>query len=157
MGPYGSAATPQLLSTGYSLCRGTLPDKEEDERMRRVNVDGLTRLPSFSHAVVVDDTIYVSGTLGTLDDSGTLIEGGAGPQTTQSLKNFADILSECGATLSDVVKVDVYLADMEAFNEMNDAYLEVFGGSPPARITVGGVDLALGAAVEMDCIARRPT
>lgn len=42
-------------------------------------------------------------------------------------------------------------------NEMNDAYLEVFGDTPPARITVGGVELALGATVEIECIAHKPT
>jgi enamine deaminase RidA (YjgF/YER057c/UK114 family) len=40
---------------------------------------------------------------------------------------------------------------------MNDAYLEVFGDTPPARITVGGVELALGATVEIECIAHKPT
>jgi 2-iminobutanoate/2-iminopropanoate deaminase len=42
---------------------------------------------------------------------------------------------------------------MSTYSEMNEAYLEVFGDAPPARITVGGVDLALGASVEIDCIA----
>jgi enamine deaminase RidA (YjgF/YER057c/UK114 family) len=46
---------------------------------------------------------------------------------------------------------------MSTFGDMNDAYLKVFGDSPPARITVGGVDLALGAAVEIDCIAWKGT
>lgn len=44
----------------------------------------------------------------------------------------------------------MYLSDMATFNEMSEAYIEVFGDAPPARITVGGVDLALGAAVEID-------
>jgi 3-oxoadipate enol-lactonase len=52
--------------------------------------------------------------------------------------------------------VNVYLADMADFAAMNDAYGERFSGTPPARITVGGLDLALGARVEMDCIALRP-
>lgn len=124
--------------------------------MEKVVVDGLARLPSFSHAVVAGDTIYVSGSLGSLPGSMELAEGGTGPQTTQTLRNIEEILKSCGAGLSDVVKMSVYLSDMGTFNEMNDAYLEVFGESPPARITVGGVDLALGAAVEIDCIAHRP-
>lgn len=125
--------------------------------MERVNVDGLARLPTFSHAVVVGETIHVSGTLGTMDDSMELAEGGVGPQTRQTLRNLERILRECGAGLSDIVKMNVYVSDIATFGEMNDAYLEVFGESPPARITVGGVELALGALVEMDCIAHNPT
>lgn len=124
--------------------------------MERIIVDGLARLPTFSHAVVAGETIYVSGSLGTLPDSMELTEGGTGPETTQTLRNIERILKECGASLADVVKVNVYLSDIKTFNEMNDAYLGVFGESPPARITVGGVDLALGAAVEIDCIAHKP-
>lgn len=124
--------------------------------MEKVVVEGLARLPAFSHAVVAGDTIYVSGTLGTLPDTVSLAPGGAGPETTQTLKNLEAILRECGASMSDVVKVNVYLSDLDTINEMNDAYLEVFQESPPARITLGGVDLALGAAVEMECIAHKP-
>lgn len=124
--------------------------------MEKIVVEGLARLPSFSHAVVAGDTIYVSGSLGTLPDSMELIPGGAGPETTQTLSNIEAILHASGASLDDVVKVNVYVSDMAAFNEMNSAYLEAFGDSPPARITVGGVDLALDAAVEIDCIAHKP-
>lgn len=124
--------------------------------MEKVVVEGLARLPAFSHAVVAGDTIYVSGTLGTLPDTVSLAPGGAGPETTQTLENLEAILRECGASMSDVVKVNVYLSDLDTINEMNDAYLEVFQESPPARITLGGVDLALGAAVEMECIAHKP-
>jgi 2-iminobutanoate/2-iminopropanoate deaminase len=120
-----------------------------------VNVEGLGRLPQFSHATVAGDTIYVSGTLGTAPGSLTLVEGGVGPQTTQVLRNIEAILAACGASLADVVKIDVAMVDMSQFAAMNEAYGEVFTGDPPARITVGVSALALGAAVEMDCIAHR--
>jgi 2-iminobutanoate/2-iminopropanoate deaminase len=123
---------------------------------QKIIVPGLARLPAFCHAVVAGDTIYVSGTLGTKPDSMELVEGGAGPQTTRTLHIIAEILAACGATLGDVVKMNVYLADMSAFGEMNAAYLAIMGGDPPARITVGRVELALGAAVEIDAIACRP-
>lgn len=122
---------------------------------RFVNVEGLGRLPQFSHATVAGDTIYVSGTLGTAPGSLTLVEGGVGPQTTQVLRNIEAILAACGASLADVVKIDVAMVDMSQFAAMNEAYGEVFTGDPPARITVGVSALALGAAVEMDCIAHR--
>ena len=120
---------------------------------KRVNVEGLARLPAFSHAVVAGDFIYVSGTLGVKPNSMELVEGGIGPETTQTLHHIETILEACGAGLNDVVKVSVFLADMGTFVDMNEAYLKVMGSDPPARITVGRADLALGAAVEIDCIA----
>ena len=105
--------------------------------MERIVVDGLARLPSFSHAVVVGDTIYVSGSLGTLPGSMELAEGGTGPETKQTLRNIERILEECGAGLADVVKVSVYLSDIGTFNEMNavwDAW--VAPGSTPCRACV---------------------
>ena len=81
------------------------------------------------------------------------VPGGTGPQTAQALRNIEQILRACGATLADLVKVNVYLADMDTYAEMNAAYLAVIGDDPPARITVGRAALALGAAVEIDAVA----
>src|ERR1700761_3250038 len=111
---------------------------------RRVNVEGVPRLPAFSHAVQVDDHVYVAGTLGT-DIDLNLVDDGAHGQTLQALAYIKRILEECGASLDDVVKVNAYMTDMSQFEEMNDAYVSVFGDKPPARITVGVSALALGA------------
>ncbi len=123
---------------------------------RRINAEGLARLPAFSHAVVAGDFIYVSGTLGTLPNSMELVAGGTGPETTHALRNVEQILQASGASLADLVKVNVFLADMATFPTMNQAYLEVIGPEPPARITVGRAELALGAAVEFDAVAYKP-
>ena len=125
-------------------------------KAEKINVDSLGRLPAFSHAVMAGDFIYVAGTLGTKPGGLELVEGGTRAETAQTLRNIETILKECGAALADLVKVNVYLADMKTFAEMNAAYLEVIGSEPPARITVGGVDLALGAAVEIDGVAYKP-
>lgn len=125
-------------------------------RAKKVNVEALGRLPAFSHAVVAGDFIYVSGTLGTQPGGLDLVEGGTREQTTQTLRNIETVLQECGASLADLVKVNVFLSDMKTFPEMNAAYLQIIGSDPPARITVGRVDLALGAAVEIDAIAYKP-
>jgi len=124
--------------------------------VERVCVPGLARLPAFCHAVIAGDFVYVSGTLGTVDDSLALAESGTGPETTQALRNIETILKQCNASLADLVKVNVFLADMGTAREMNDAYMQVIGPEPPARITVGRADLALGAAVEIDAVAYRP-
>jgi 2-iminobutanoate/2-iminopropanoate deaminase len=124
--------------------------------MQKVNVEGLARLPAFCHAVIAGDLIYVSGTIGVKPDSMELVAGGTGPETTQALRTIETILKACGASLDDVVKASVFLADMDTFAEMNRAYLAVMGSDPPARITVGRAELALGAAVEIDCVAYKP-
>lgn len=120
---------------------------------KKIYVDGLARLPVFCHATIAGDFIYVSGTLGTKPNSMELVEGGVGPQTTQTLRNIETILQACGATLDHLIKVNVYLNDINTFGEMNAAYRTVIGDDPPARITVGRADLALGAAVEIDAVA----
>ena len=125
-------------------------------KTRKVNVESLGRLPAFCHAVVAGDFIHVAGTLGTKPGGLDLVEGGTREQTTQTLRNIETILQECGAALANLVKVNVFLADMRTFPEMNAAYLEVIGSDPPARITVGRADLALGAAVEIDAVAYKP-
>ena len=123
-------------------------------RSDRLVIDGLGRLPQFSHAALSDDLVFVAGTLGTTDGF-TLAEGGAGPETTQTLRNIGRILDGAGVSWDDVVKVSVYVADMADFGAMNEAYGAFFDGPPPARITIGGVQLALDARVEIECIARR--
>jgi 2-iminobutanoate/2-iminopropanoate deaminase len=144
---------------GISLTGGVAAGEEKENPMaltpnRPVIAEGLGRLPQFSHAMVAGELIFVSGTLGTLGEAFDIAPGGTGPQTTQTLRNIETVLRAAGADLSDVVKVSVYLADMSTFQEMNEAYSKFFPETPPARITVGGAVLALGAAVEIECIAR---
>ncbi|NOX35542.1 MAG: RidA family protein [Deltaproteobacteria bacterium] len=124
--------------------------------IQKINCESLARLPAFSHAAVAGDFIYVSGILGTKHDKLEIVEGGVGKQTEQVLFHIGTILSQCNAGLEDMVKVSVYLTDMDNFHDMNSAYLDAIQFEPPARITVGVKELALGALVEMDCIAYKP-
>jgi 2-iminobutanoate/2-iminopropanoate deaminase len=123
--------------------------------MEKIVVEGLARVPSFSHAVIAGDFVHVAGSLGTMGDSTDLVDGGVGPETTQTIRNIERILEATGLGLRHVVKMNVYLSNMADFQVMNEAYMAAIGDSPPARITVGGVDLALGGAVEIDCVAYR--
>ena len=120
---------------------------------RKITVDGLAKLPTFCHATIAGDFIFVSGTLGAAPGSRDLVAGGIGPETTQTLRNIELILQACESTLDDLVKVNVFLADIGDFGAMNEAYVAVMGEDPPTRITVGRNDLAMGAAVEIDAVA----
>ena len=123
---------------------------------KRIVVDGVGRLPVFSHATVVGNLVFVSGTLGSQPGSIKLVEGGMGPETRQTLENMRAILEGAGASLEDVVKVSVFVTDMAEFGAMNEVYAEFFPEDPPARITVQVAGLALGARVEIECIAALP-
>jgi 2-iminobutanoate/2-iminopropanoate deaminase len=116
-----------------------------------VSVDSVFRWPSFSHAVLADGHIYLSGALGTVGPTLELAEGGVGAQTRQALRNLEQVLGGCDAALEDLVKLTVYLSEIESFLEMDGAYAELIKHGP-ARVTVGCAGLSLGAAVEIDAI-----
>ena len=108
----------------------------------------------FSHAVRGGEGIFLSGQVGHDPATGRLAEGGVAAQTEQALRNLAAVLEAAGRTLDDVVRVGVYLADMGDFAAMNEVYARWFEKPYPARTTIGVAALPLGAAVEIDCIAR---
>jgi 2-iminobutanoate/2-iminopropanoate deaminase len=108
----------------------------------------------FSPAIRSGDFIFVSGQVAQTSASAGLIAGGVGAQTEQVIANLRAILAATGKTLADVVRVGVYLADMKDFAAMNAVYQRHFDAPYPARTTIGVSALPLGAAVEMDLVAR---
>jgi len=107
----------------------------------------------FSPAVRDGDRVYTSGHVAQDPATGKLIDGGMAAQTEQALRNLEVIMSAAGKSLADVVKVNVYLTDMQHFAEMNEVYAKHFVAPYPARTTVAVVALPLGAAVEIEMIA----
>jgi 2-iminobutanoate/2-iminopropanoate deaminase len=104
----------------------------------------------YSHAVVANGFVYVSGQ-GPVDPvSGTMPDGFA-DQVRQTLRNVQTILEAAGSSLEDVVKVNAYVTDLTRFAEFNEVYKEFFRNDPPARTTVAAA--LLGILVEVDCIA----
>lgn len=110
----------------------------------------------FSSAVTVGDTIYVSGHLGRDPETNELISDDIADQTRQTFANMERTLSAVDAELSDIVKCTVFLDEMADYPAMNSAYVETFPGPKPARSTVGADGLAIGAKVEIECIAVKP-
>jgi 2-iminobutanoate/2-iminopropanoate deaminase len=107
----------------------------------------------FSEAVRVGDMLYLSGQLGT-DSTGKLVAGGIGPETRQALTNIAAVLARHGSSLDRVVKCTVMLADIGEWGAMNEVYVEFFPQHKPARSAFGTTGLALGARLELECLAR---
>jgi 2-iminobutanoate/2-iminopropanoate deaminase len=104
----------------------------------------------YSHAVVANDFVYVSGQGPVDPETGTMPDGFA-DQVRQTLKNVRTILEAAGSSLDDVVKVNAYVTDLTRFSEFNEVYKEFFRNDPPARTTVAAA--LLGILVEVDCIA----
>ncbi|HEX8551105.1 MAG TPA: RidA family protein [Abditibacteriaceae bacterium] len=107
----------------------------------------------YAQAVKINDTLYVSGQLPMDARTGKLVGGSISAQTEQVLINMREILEEGGAALDHVVKVTIYLRDLNDFDEVNKVYALYFNGLPPARSTVEVARLPRDAAIEMDCIA----
>jgi len=107
----------------------------------------------FSDAVRVGNLIYVSGQLGA-DENLKLAPGGVLPETHRALENIRKILERSGSSLDHVVKCNVMLADMSEWDAMNTVYSTFFRkGRMPARSAFAGTGLALGARVEIECVA----
>ena len=110
----------------------------------------------FSEAVRVDNTIYLSGQLGNRPGTMELVSGGIGEETRQTLENIKAVLDRHGSSLDHIVKCTIFLADISEWPAMNEVYATYFGEKKPARSAVAGSGIALGARVEIDCIAVMP-
>ena len=111
----------------------------------------------YSPAVRAGDWLALAGQVGIDPATGKLADDGVGGQTRQALANIAAVLGDCGATLSDVAKTTVFLVDMGDFPVMNEVYADAFAGHRPARSTIAVAALPLGARVEIEVWAHRPT
>ena len=110
----------------------------------------------YSQAVMVDNWVYASGQVPLDPDTGKLVEGDIEVQTQQVMKNLAAVLKAAGTSLRHAVKITVYLRNLSDFGGMNKVYAEWLNPSkPPARTTVPGVDLPMGALIEVDVVAVR--
>lgn len=107
----------------------------------------------FSDAVRLGDTLYLSGKLGTVPGTATLVEGGIQPETRQTLENIKASLERHGSSMDRVVKCTVFLADIGEWAAMNEVYTTFFPENKPARSALGVNGLALDGRVEIECIA----
>ena len=107
----------------------------------------------YSQAILVDQTLYVSGQIPLNPFTGDLVLESIEASTHQVLKNITALLKEAGMTLDDIVKCSIFLKDMNDFAAMSAVYGSYFGIVPPARETVQVAKLPLDVNVEISCIA----
>jgi len=108
----------------------------------------------YSQAVVSGGVLYASGQIGLLPAESKLVADDVKAQTCQVTENLTAVLNEAGASITDVVKVNIFLTDMNDFPLVNKIYANWLGEHRPARATVAVAALPLAAKVEMDMIAR---
>ena len=109
---------------------------------------------TYSQAVSAGGFLYTSGQVGINPLTGIIESKDAKSQSLQVLKNILAILEARNLSLVNIVKLNVFLKDLNDFGDLNDTFKEFFGDTNyPARSTIEVAGLPLGARVEIDCIA----
>ena len=121
-------------------------DEMEEERFMAKTVG------PYSPWCRIGQMIATSGQIG-LGDDGKMVEAGFGPELEQTLRNLSNVLADAGVTREQVIKVNVYLADLADWPALNGPYAEFFGSSLPARTAFATSALPLGARVEIEAWA----
>lgn len=107
----------------------------------------------YSQAVLAGNTLYCSGQIPLVPETGEMVAGGVEEQTVQVMENLKEVLAAAGFGLEEVVKTTIYLEDLGHFALVNEVYGRYFPGLAPARATIQVAALPKGAQVEIDAVA----
>ena len=109
----------------------------------------------FSEDVKVGDILYLSGQIGTSSENdGGLVSGGIREETRQTMLNIKNTLEKYDSKMDDIIKCTCMLVDIKEWAAMSEEYIKFFPNHKPARSAFAGTGLALGARVEIECIAK---
>lgn len=108
----------------------------------------------YSQAIQVDNLLFCSGQIPLCPDTEQIIGDTIHEQTKQVLKNIAGLLSDCGATLENIVKTTIFLKNISDFSEVNRIYENAFKSHKPARSTIEVSRLPKDVLIEIECIAK---
>ena len=107
----------------------------------------------FSEAVRVGNMLYLSGQVGNIPGEMNVVPGGIGHETRQTMENIKEVLERYGSSMDQVVKCLCMLEDINEWAEMSAEYVKFFPNHKPARSAFAGSGLAIGAKVEIECMA----
>jgi len=107
---------------------------------------------TYSQAVKVGDTVYLSGQIPLVPETMEMVEGGIEEQIRRVFDNLSAVAEAAGGSLADVVKLNVFLTDLAHFPIVNEIMAGYFAEPYPARAAIGVAELPKGAAVEMDAV-----
>jgi len=111
---------------------------------------------TYSQAVMVDKTVYMSGQIPLDPETMELVEGDMEAQITRVFDNLTAVAEEAGGNLQDVAKLNIFLTDLGHFPLVNEVMARYFSQPYPARAAIGVAQLPKGAEVEMDAILVLP-
>ena len=114
--------------------------------------DAPQAIGTYSQAVKVDNTVYLSGQIPLIPETMALIEGDITKQIDQVFKNLTAVCNAASGNLQDIVKLNIFLTDLAHFPIVNEIMAEYFEQPYPARAAIGVSQLPKGAQVEMDGI-----
>ena len=117
--------------------------------------DAPAAVGAYSQATTTEDLVFTAGQIPLTPGGDLRDEASVADQTEQALENVEAVLEEAGSSMDDVLKVTVYLDDIDDFEAMNDTYATFFDDKPPARSAVGVDALPKGVAVEIEAVAVR--
>ena len=107
----------------------------------------------YSQGVVSEDFVFTAGQIPTTPSGETLNDQPIDVQTRQCLENITEILNEAGLEIRDIVKVTVFLSDIELLSDINEVYEEFFDAEPPARSAIAVSGIAKNVDIEIEAIA----
>ena len=107
---------------------------------------------TYSQAVKIDGTVYLSGQIPLIPETMELVEGDMESQIRRVFDNLSAVAEAAGGTLADVAKLNIFLTNLEHFPLVNQVMAEYFDEPYPARAAIGVASLPKGAGVEMDAI-----
>lgn len=107
----------------------------------------------YSQAVRVGDTVYLSGQIPLDPQTMELVEGDIEARARRVFDNLAAVMQEAGGSLSDIVKLTIYLVDLEQFGQVNEVMAKYFDAPFPSRATVAVAALPKGAPIEVEAVA----
>ena len=110
----------------------------------------------YSQAVRAGDTVYLSGQIPLDPQTMELVEGDIGARARRVFDNLTAVMQEAGGSLSDIVKLTIYLVDLEQFGQVNEVMAEYFDAPFPSRATVAVAALPKGAPIEVEAVANLP-
>lgn len=114
--------------------------------------DAPQAIGTYSQAVKVGNTVYLSGQIPLVPETMELVEGDMRAQVTRVFDNLSAVAMAAGGTLADISKLNIFLTDLSHFPLVNEIMAEYFTEPYPARAAVGVASLPKGAQVEMDAI-----
>lgn len=145
-----------LLVSLPACCPATAPPARPAAEFLAAPGAAMRALP-FSEAVRAGDFLFLAGQIGSAPGTADVVPGGIAAESRQAMENVKAVLERHGASLSDVVKCTVFLADMGEWGAFNEVYRPFFPKHFPARSALGANGLAKGARVEVECVAFSPT